>query len=500
MARITMKFGGTSVGSPDALRQAAALVRQAVDEGHQVIVVTSAMAGVTNLLIEGARTASQGDSARFTGIAQTLRARHQAVIDELLADPQERQTLSDMIGGMIDQFSAFCTGMHVLREASDKAMAAVSGLGERMCAPLLAALLRQEGLSSQPLDACALLVTDDDYLNASALQAESEPRVRRGVLPLVERGIVPVLTGFIGATPEGVLTTLGRSGSDYSAALFGAFLQSDEVWIWTDVDGVMTADPRIIPEARVIPVISYAEVGEMAYFGAKVLHSKTVQPLVERNIPLRVKNTFSPSHPGTMIINEANTTPGTVKAVTAIRDVSLITVAGRGMIGVPGIAARTFMAVAKQHANILMITQSSSEQSICFVVPEDKSRAVVEAVENELAYEFGRQDIDHAWADDDIVIITVVGAGMRRQSGVAARVFGALGEREVNIIAIAQGTSDHCLSMVVQASDSEDAVAQIHKLVVLNGRSDPCADAARANGQSASQQAPERSANHESTA
>ena len=214
MARITMKFGGTSVGSPDAMRQAATLVRQAADEGHQVIVVTSAMAGVTNMLIEGARTASQGDSARFTAIAQTLRDKHQAVIDELLADPQERQALSDMIGGLVDQFSAFCSGMHVLREASDKAMAAVSGLGERMCAPLLAALLRQEGLSSQPLDASALLVTDDDYLNAGVLQAESEARVRRGVLPLLERGIVPVLTGFIGATREGVLTTLGRSGSD----------------------------------------------------------------------------------------------------------------------------------------------------------------------------------------------------------------------------------------------------------------------------------------------
>ncbi|NLE51556.1 MAG: aspartate kinase [Chloroflexi bacterium] len=501
MARITMKFGGTSVGNAEALRHAATIVRQTVDDGHQVIVVTSAMGGVTNLLIEGARTASEGDGARHTAIAQMLRAKHQAVIDELVTDAHERQSLSDMINGQIDQFSTFCTGMFVLREASDKAMAAVSGLGERMCAPLLAALLRQEGLASQPLDACALLITDDEYLNANVLQAESEPRVRQGVLPLLERKIVPVLTGFVGATRQGVVTTLGRSGSDYSAAIFGAYLQSDEVWIWTDVDGVLTADPRMVDQARTIPVISYAEVGEMAYFGAKVLHSKTVQPLVERNIPLRVKNTFNPTLPGTLITNEANATPGTVKAVTAIRDVSLITVAGRGMIGVPGIAARTFMAVAKQHANVLMITQSSSEQSICFVVPEAKSRAVVKAIEDELSYEFGRQDIDRAWADDDVVIITVVGAGMRRQSGVAARVFGALGEREVNIIAIAQGTSDHCLSMVVQANDTEAAVTQIHKLVVLNGRGQPAAPpVASANGQSAAQPAAERNISHESTA
>jgi len=470
MARITMKFGGTSVGSAAAMQQAAALVCDAVREGHQVIVVTSAMGGVTDLLIEGAVTASQGDGARYTAIVHELQLRHEQAIEALVSDGQERQLLADAIYGLINQFAAFCAGIYVLREASDRAMAAVSSLGERMCAPLLAALLRQAGLSSQPLDASALLITDEQYLSASVLMPESEANVRRGVLPLLERGVTPVITGFIGATRQGVVSTLGRSGSDYTATLFGAFLQSDEVWIWTDVDGVMTTDPRMVPDARVIPVISYAEVGEMAYFGAKVLHSKTVQPVVERNIPVRVKNTFNPAFPGTLITNEANTTPGTVKAVTAIRDVSLITVAGRGMIGVPGIAARTFTAVAKQDANVLMITQSSSEKSICFVVPQDKSRAVVAAIHHEMAVELGRQDIDQAWADNDVEIITVVGAGMRRQPGVAARVFGALGERDVNIIAIAQGTSDYCLSMVVRESDTEAAVSQIHQLVVLNGR------------------------------
>jgi len=487
MARITMKFGGTSVGDADALRRAAGIVRQAVDERHQVVVVTSAMAGVTNLLIEGARTASQGDGARYTAIVHALQVKHDEAIEALIEDPAEAQSLSDMIYGLINQFAAFCAGMYILREASDRAMAAVSALGERMCAPLLAALLRQTGLPSQPLDASALLITDDQYLNAGVLPADSEPTVRRGVLPLLERGVVPVITGFIGATRQGVVTTLGRSGSDYSATLFGAFLHSDEVWIWTDVDGVMTADPRV-----------YAEVGEMAHYGAKVLHSKTVQPLVERNIPLRVRNSFNSAHPGTLITNEANATPGTVKAVTAIRDVSLITVAGRGMIGVPGIAARTFTAVAKQNANVLMITQSSSEQSICFVVPEDKSRTVVEAIENELAVEFGRQDIDRAWADNDVEIITVVGAGMRRQPGVAARVFGALGERDVNIIAIAQGSGDFCLSMVVNARDTEAAVSQIHKLVVLNGRENhPGSSPPGANGAADPQSAPQNASEGE---
>jgi len=281
--------------------------------------------------------------------------------------------------------------------------------------------------------------------------------------------VVPVVTGFIGATRDGVVTTLGRGGSDYSAALLGAYVDSAEVWIWTDVDGVMTTDPRLAPDARVIPVLSYGEVGEMAYFGAKVLHAKTVQPLVERGIPVRVKNTFNPAAEGTLITREEHAAPGTVKAVTAIGDVSLVTVAGRGMIGVPGIAARTFSAVAKRQANVLMIAQSSSEQSICFVVPEAKSREVVAAIKAELETEFGRQDIDRAWADDDVEIITVVGVGMLRQSGVAARVFGALGEAGVNIIAIVHGASDYCVSMVVRADDTPRAVRAIHKLVVLNG-------------------------------
>lgn len=470
MARITMKFGGTSVGSTDALQRATEIVRQHVLDGHQIAVVTSAMGGVTNLLIEGAQTASSGDGERYKVITDHLREKHQQAADSLLHDPDARAAVSENVHRLLDQYEAFCAGMYVLREASDKAIAAVSSLGERICAPLLAALLQQAGVASQAIDACTLIVTDEEYLNAGVSWAESEAKARHDLLPLIESGVVPVITGFIGSTRQGVVTTLGRSGSDYTATLIGAFLECDEVWIWTDVDGVMTADPRMVPDARVIPVISYAEVGEMAYYGAKVLHAKTVQPLVERNIPLRVKNSFNPSHPGTLITNEASTTPGTVKAVTAIRDVSLITVAGRGMIGVPGIAARTFMAVAKQQANVLMITQSSSEQSICFVVPEAKSRAVVAAIQAELAYEFGRQDIDSAWADNDVEIITVVGAGMRRQPGVAARVFGALGEHGVNIIAIAQGTSDYCLSMVVRASDTETAVRQIHKLVVLNGR------------------------------
>ena len=470
MATITMKFGGTSVGSAEAIAQVAEIVQAAYQEGHRVLVVCSAMSGVTDLLIEGARTAAAGNGARYRVIAGELRARHDETIKALLASDVERITIRDEVAGLLDEFETLCYGMYVLREVSLKAMDKVSSLGERMCVPVVSALLRRLGIPSTNLTASQLIITDDQFGHAGVLFEQTEAVVKQRLKPLLDQGIVPVVTGFLGATRDGVITTLGRGGSDYSAALLGAYVDSDEVWVWTDVDGVMTTDPRMVADARVIPTLSYGEVGEMAYFGAKVLHARTVQPLVERDIPVRVKNTFNPSAPGTLITNREETTPGTVKAITAIRDVSLVTVAGRGMVGVPGIAARTFSAVARQAASVLMISQSSSEQSICFVVPQSTGPAVVRAIQDELSYELERQSIDRVWADDAVEIVAVVGAGVLAQSGVAARVFGALGEAQVNILAIAQGASDYCVSMVVRAGETAQAVQKLHELVVLNGQ------------------------------
>jgi aspartate kinase len=267
-----------------------------------------------------------------------------------------------------------------------------------------------------------------------------------------------------------VTTTLGRGGSDYSASILGACLESDEVWTWTDVDGVMTADPRLVPDAQVIPTLSYAEVSELAYFGAKVLHPRTMRPVVERDIPLCVKNTFNPTHPGTRIISQPESTPGTVKAVTAIRGLSLVTVEGRGMMGVPGIAARTFAAVASQDTSVLMIVQASSEQSISFVIPSEGAPTVVDAIEHEMALELARRDVERVWAQDGIVIVCAVGSGMRGTPGVAARVFGALSQAGINVIAIAQGSSECSISLAVAAGDAAAALQQIHSEVIINGR------------------------------
>jgi len=287
----------------------------------------------------------------------------------------------------------------------------------------------------------------------------------------MDEGIIAITTGFIGSTPEGVITTLGRGGSDYSAAIIGSVLPADEVWIWTDVDGVMTTDPRIVKDAKTLPEISYGEVAELAYYGAKVLHPKTIRPVVEAGIGLRICNTFNPSHPGTRLTanTKSNGRPvngQVIKAVTAIRKQRLVTIEGRGMLGVPGVAARAFSAVASTGTSVPLITQASSEQSICFAVPSEVAFSVTSALEKTFAQEIDDDDIDRVWSTEDVSIITVVGAGMRHTPGVAGRVFSQLGNNSVNVLAIAQGSSEVSISLVVDAADTENAVKALHELIV----------------------------------
>ncbi len=270
-----------------------------------------------------------------------------------------------------------------------------------------------------------------------------------------------MVTGFVAATPDGVPTVLGRGGSDYSAAILGAALDADEIQIWTDVDGVLTADPRIVVDARPVLELTYSEAAELAYFGAKVLHPKTMLPAIDRGIPISVRNTFNPAFPGTRVVAQA-ANGGNVKALTVIRGLTLVTVAGRGMMGVPGIAARTFAAVAAQGANVLMISQASSEQSICFVVPEDDAGPVAHALEEAFAGETRRRLIDRVTCEPDIVIVAVVGGGMKGTPGIAAKLFGALGERRLNVVAVAQGSSEANISLVLAAADADAGVRYIH--------------------------------------
>ncbi len=463
---LVMKFGGTSVGDAEAIQRTGEIIRSYQREWPQLIVVVSAMSGMTDLLLKAATTAASGEAATYRDISRTLRRKHFQAISELMPSGEEGQHLTGELDRFVDRFEALCKAVLVLGELTPRALDTLTSIGERMSARLLAAYLRHQGQAAQAIDATELIVTDNSFQNAVPRLDETKIKTEAKLRPLLEEGVVVIVTGFIGATEDGIITTLGRGGSDYSAAILGQALHADQVWIWTDVDGVMTADPRLVPDARTIGKLSYREVAELAFYGAKVLHPKTIRPVVENNIPLWIKNTFNPHHAGTEIVSEAVENNGKIKAVTAIRSLSLVNVEGKGMLGVPGIAARTFGAVARSKISVLLISQASSEQSICFAVPADATQCVVDSLEQEFEAEIIRRDIDSIWAQGNVAIVTVVGAGMRGTPGIAGRLFSALGDRLVNIIAIAQGSSECSISLVVDGSDTAEAEQAIHGLIV----------------------------------
>ncbi|HBY99383.1 MAG: aspartate kinase [Ardenticatenaceae bacterium] len=464
--RLVMKFGGTSVGNADAVRQVAAILKKSHDQGHQVVTVVSAMRGVTDQLIDAARAAATGETEPPRAARQALWERHHAVAAELLQNPYQF-VLGD-IDAHLANFSNLTSAIAVLGELTPRALDFISSLGERFSALILAALLREIGLSSVAVMADRLIVTDRHFGSANPLLDLTAERAQAGLLPMLEAGALPVVTGFLGATLDGIVTTLGRGGSDYTGAILGAALNADEVWIWTDVDGVLTADPRIVPEACSLRQISYLEAAELSYFGARVLHPKTVRPAVDRGIPIRILNTFNPDHAGTLIVKEPQANGHAVKAVTAIRGLALIAVEGRGMMGVPGVAARVFETVASLGVSVLMISQGSSEQSICFVVEEEASQAVVEALEGGFRHELTIGAIDRIDRHAQVVIIAVVGWGMRGTPGISARLFGALGERSINVLSIAQGSSEANISLVVDHADAHEAIQAIHAAFELD--------------------------------
>lgn len=471
---IVMKFGGTSVGSVEAFAQVAKIVKQKVGQTTpnnrpSAVVVTSAMSGVTNLLIEAAHKSAKGYINAAQEVIATLREKHTQVIDHFLTDATEHAAATRHLIEKLQALNRICSGIHVLGELTPRGLDLVSGLGERINAPILAAVLRAHDIRAEAVDAVEIVVTDTVFGGADPLMEQTEERSRDLLLPMVAKGIVPVVTGFVGATLEGVPTTLSRGGSDYSAGILGAVLDAEAIEIWTDVNGVMTCDPRIIANARSIRQLSYEEVAELAYYGAKVLHPKTVIPAIAKKIPVHVLNTFEPEHPGTLILEHSDGEEhGAVKAITAIRSVNLVTIAGKGMMGVPGMAARAFGAVAHTNVNILMISQGSSELNICFVIPELAVEKTIRSLRQEFGREIERGDIDRIDGHGKIVIVAVIGSGMRGTPGLAAGVFSAVAQHNINVIAIAQGSSEANISFVIDEGDAATALRAIHEVFELH--------------------------------
>jgi aspartate kinase len=464
-----MKFGGTSVGNAGCIRRAADIVARAAAEGP-VVAVVSAMGGVTNRLLEAAQSSVAGHLDAAGTLAEALRQQHQEAIEILLGDEDERTKLTAELKGIIEEVTSLCRGTALLRELTPRTLDAISSAGERLSARVMASALCELGLKATAVEATDLIVTDNHSGRAEPLMAETRARATAKLAPLLAEGFVPVVTGFIGATVDGKLTTLGRGGSDYSATILGAALDAKEIIIWTDVDGVLTADPRLVPEARTLQEISYNEAAELAYFGAKVLHPKTLRPVSEAGIPVWIRNSFTPERSGTKITAMGHPTRRGVKAITAMSNVTLITVGGRGIVGLPGVAAKTFTAAAKAHANVLLISQSSSGNDICFIIDSADAGGTIAELRAAFAADLALNEVEHITVNAEIAIVAVVGDRMKGLPGIAGRTFSALGRRGINIIAIAQGSSEYNVSLVVDAEQMREVVQALHSEFGLQKR------------------------------
>ncbi len=464
-----MKFGGTSVGDASCIARVAEIVAKASRVGPLVVVV-SAMSGVTNRLIEAAACSETGDRERATELLEALREQHFEALKTLIQNPETRNLIALGIEELLREAQRLCEGTALIHELTVRTLDSVSSLGERLSAPLVAGALSERGVRSEAVEATELIVTDSYHGASEPLMEPTQIRCEARLRPLLQQGIVPVVTGFIGATAEGVLTTLGRGGSDYSATILGGALGADEVIIWTDVNGVLTADPRLVPGARTIPEISYREAAELAHFGAKVLHPKTLRAVTQSGIPVWIRNTFEPEHPGTKITPQGRKSSAGVKALTAIRDVSLIAVGGPGIVGLPDVVGRTFSTTSNVRANVLLISQSSSQNDICFIVFSSDAKRTVDALRQQFAQDLMHQKVEHITLDPNIAIVAVVGENMRGTVGMAGRTFSVLGRENINIIAIAQGSSETNISFVVSSQDMKKALLAVHQEFALDTR------------------------------
>lgn len=458
-----LKFGGTSVGTPVAIRQVVAIVRRTLAEGEAAVVV-SAFAGVTNQLLALAAAAARRDGGWEAGF-EPLRRRHLAAARELAGDGAAE--LEQRLVLLFGELHELLRGVHLLREASPRALDGIASYGERASAEVVAAAFAAAGTPARAVDTRSLVITDDAFGRARVEIETSYARLREEIGR--ERRLA-VITGFIGGTPEGFTTTLGRGGSDYSGALVAAALGAAAVEIWTDVDGVLSADPRVVADAFSQPEMSYAELMELSHFGAKVIYPPSIHPARAQGIPLWIKNTFAPDHPGTLVENSARPSAAPIRGISSISEVALARLEGDGMVGVPGIAERLFGALARQDVSAILISQSSSEHSICFAVaPADAARARA-AVESAFALELRLGIVDPLVVEPDCAVIAAVGAGMARQPGMAGRVFGVLGEHGINVRAIAQGSSELNISLVVPKADEKRAVKAMHRAFFAAGR------------------------------
>jgi bifunctional aspartokinase / homoserine dehydrogenase 1 len=457
-----LKFGGTSVGDAPSIEQVVEIVRNSSLEITSVVVV-SAMNGVTNKLLEAATLSAASDREKISSIFKDLHKRHDAAASELIHSVGERNRIGDKMGELLQEGERVCRGVMHVRQLTPQARDLVLSIGERLSALLVAGALAERGLPSVAIDATEVVVTDEHHGSAEPLMETTRERCDARIRPLLQQGVIPVVTGFIGATLQGAITTLGRGSSDFSATILGAALDAHEIVIWTDVDGVLSADPRMVPGACSIPEMSYQEAAELAHFGAKVMHPKIFTPLQKSGIPLWVRNTFAPAKLGTKITPSGTACAQGALAITAKSDVALVVVGGPGNPVAPDTLQRIFATAAAIQSEVLLISQTSSQSEVRFVIPAASADDTVEALQREFTSEPAQENPEPITLDSCVALITLVGQNMSAASGLAARTFRALDRENIRIIAIANGSSESNLSFLVARKDMQTALVAAHQ-------------------------------------
>ncbi len=458
---IVMKFGGTSVGTGDRINNVAAIVKREI-QIEPVVVVVSAMSQVTNLLARMAANTLTETHAQLTTDLKQLHKIHIDAARALGLQKAAEAKLLHTIDLKISHLESIVHSLHALGELTARGHDLTLSFGERLSVQLVASALENAGVPARPLEASELIVTNDKFGNAQPLLVASRKRLKAKLEGLLEEGITPVITGYMAGTADKVITTLGRGGSDYSATILGHCLDAREVWIWTDVDGVMTADPRVVRGAANISELTYDEAGELSFFGAKVLHPRTMIPASLKNTPIWIRNTLDPAARGTKISTTAAKTSSGIKAITVMKGLSLITVQGKGLSGVPGGAAKVFTAIAAEGINVLFISVASSENNLTFLIKSEEGDKAIRCLKQLFRSALTIKSLEMVQKEEGLAMLAVVGEGMKNHPGIAGKIFSALGDDGINVRAIAQGSSELNISFVVEADSADQSMQGIH--------------------------------------
>lgn len=468
MRTLTMKFGGSSVGTTTALTQVVSIVLQECERWDRLVVVASALEGVTDALLEAAQLARLANRRGYRRIVATIRTRHLALVEELSLSPNERSSLQADIDNLLFDMLDICQAL--ADSAAEETIApetvdAIISVGERLAARIIAALIRNNGLRSVAVDTADIIITDRHFGSANPDMELTQKRVNEYLIPMLDRDIIPVLTGFIGSTPGGEMTTLGRGGSDYTASIITVCTNAQEMWMWTDVDGMMSSDPHEVPAAQVIPELSYEEIAEMSYFGARIVHSRMIGLLQERRIPMRIKNVYRPQYPGTLVHHISRSTTSSIKAVTSIQGIGLYTRHSGALGPIYEVLNKVIQSATGFPAEVTISTQSSTHSFVSVVIPPSAGPSAVGAAEQAFTEHFNsREDPLGGWNITQVSIITVIGSVFSEHPQIAGRILSAI--EDIPMMAISQGPDSCSLSLVFATRHAAEALERIHAMVV----------------------------------